>query len=142
MSTINAPFTEEQVNNLNDYQKSGMFHPFTCCSHESSTTCKRRLSNEARYKKEQEYLKQDIEWLKQEVGKINADYAIDVYAIDWKNWQLANILAAIDIPFTNENEGLLVATTEGWVCPCGEYKQDWAHEFMANPPQHRRDFTI
>lgn len=21
----------------------------------------------------------------------------------------------------------LIATTDGWVCQCGEYKQDWAH---------------
>ena len=25
----------------------------------------------------------------------------------------------------------LVATAEGWVCRCGEYRQDWAHGFMA-----------
>lgn len=29
------------------------------------------------------------------------------------------------------NEGILIATKEGWVCPCGYYKQDWAHTFMA-----------
>ncbi len=23
--------------------------------------------------------------------------------------------------------GALIATKQGWVCPCGEYKQDWAH---------------
>ena len=32
-----------------------------------------------------------------------------------------------------EDNGILVATNEGWVCPCGEYKQDWAHEFMFDP---------
>lgn len=21
----------------------------------------------------------------------------------------------------------LIATTDGWVCQCGEYKQDWSH---------------
>lgn len=31
---IYAPFTEDQVESLNSYQKSGQFHPFTCCSHE------------------------------------------------------------------------------------------------------------
>lgn len=25
-----APFTVEQVNSLNDFQRSGRFHPFTC----------------------------------------------------------------------------------------------------------------
>ena len=29
-------------------------------------------------------------------------------------------------------EGILVATTEGWVCPCGNHKQNWAHSFMAD----------
>lgn len=24
----------------------------------------------------------------------------------------------------------LTATKDGWVCHCGEYKQDWAHDFM------------
>jgi len=30
MESINAPFTDEQVAALNDFQKSGLFHPFTC----------------------------------------------------------------------------------------------------------------
>ena len=30
MEIIKAPFTEEQVKYLNEYQKSGRFHPFTC----------------------------------------------------------------------------------------------------------------
>lgn len=32
-----------------------------------------------------------------------------------------------DIPYTKENEGILVATEQGWVCPCGKYTQDWFH---------------
>ena len=125
---IKAPFTEEQVKNLNDFQKSNNFHPFTCCSDEKSTSCKRRLSNDKRYEKQQEYLKKDIEWLKQEVTNLNEPY----YKVDeLVEWQLANILASRDIPYSDENEGILTASTEGWVCPCGEYKQDWAHDFMA-----------
>jgi hypothetical protein len=31
---------------------------------------------------------------------------------------------------SGENEGLLMATEEGWVCPCGKDKQDWVYEFM------------
>ncbi len=27
---IQAPFTEDQVKSLNEYQPSGVFHPFTC----------------------------------------------------------------------------------------------------------------
>lgn len=26
-----------------------------------------------------------------------------------------------------ENDGALIATTEGWICPCGDYKQNWHH---------------
>lgn len=30
MSQIKAPWTDEQVANLNSFQESGQFHPFTC----------------------------------------------------------------------------------------------------------------
>lgn len=30
MTKINAPFTNEQVDNLNRFQRFGIFHPFTC----------------------------------------------------------------------------------------------------------------
>ncbi len=23
--------------------------------------------------------------------------------------------------------GVLIATTDGWICPCGKYKQNWYH---------------
>jgi hypothetical protein len=29
-----------------------------------------------------------------------------------------------------EDAGVLIPSTEGWVCPCGEYKQNWCHDFM------------
>jgi len=28
------------------------------------------------------------------------------------------------------NEGKLIATPDGWVCPCGQYTQDWANASM------------
>lgn len=28
------------------------------------------------------------------------------------------------------NEGALIPTTDGWVCPCGKYTQNWCHDFM------------
>lgn len=31
------------------------------------------------------------------------------------------------IPYTSENEGVLIATENGWICPCGQYKQNWYH---------------
>lgn len=66
---INAPFTEEQVAKLNEYQTLGFMHPFTC----GGEYCTRGTEN---------------------------------------NWWL------------------LIATPAGWVCPCGKYKQSWAHTFM------------
>ncbi len=71
MSTqIKAPWTEEQVKNLNEYQVSGKFHPFTC----GGTGC-----------------------AKDETC----------------------------------NYGILTAKIDGWYCPCNEWKQNWAHRFMA-----------
>jgi len=79
MEEIKAPFTDEQVKSLNEFQKKGRFHPFTCCSPSNIKECKRR-NNEG------------------------------------DTWE--------------EKEGMLIATKDGWVCPCGKYKQDWAHKFM------------
>ena len=31
-----------------------------------------------------------------------------------------------------KSEGKLIATVNGWICPCGKYTQYWAHEFMGN----------
>ena len=28
------------------------------------------------------------------------------------------------------HEGALIPTVDGWVCPCGKWKQDWCHDFM------------
>lgn len=67
---IESPFTKEQVTQLNNYQNSGKFHPFTC----GGEHCKRS---------------------------------------------------------EREDEGILIATEAGWVCPCGKYTQQWAHKFMA-----------
>lgn len=74
MKTVEAPFTEEQVDNINDYQTSYTFHPFTCCSPEDIEECLRAKG---------------------------------------------------------EDDGILIASKEGLTCPCGKYKQDWVHEFMA-----------
>lgn len=27
----------------------------------------------------------------------------------------------------NEGDGVLIPTNEGWVCPCGNYRQFWSH---------------
>lgn len=76
--TITAPFTPEQVESLNRFQRSGEFHPFTC-------------------------------------GGNRSDEAHVAYAKE----------------HGDPDYGLLVATPDGWVCPVCDYKQGWAHDFMA-----------
>jgi hypothetical protein len=63
---MKAPFTPEQVEALNRWQRQGYMHPFTCPG--DRTDC-------------------------------------------WDNSDL-------------------IATEAGWVCACGRYTQDWAHDFM------------
>lgn len=33
-----------------------------------------------------------------------------------------------------DGAAVLVATTEGWICPFCTYRQDWAHDFMFQDP--------
>lgn len=87
MAIIKAPWNDEQVEKLENWQ-AGMIaqpidgglailtvHPFTCCGHEG---CDR-----------------------------------------------------------STDDGILRPTNDGWVCPCGKYKQDWCHDFMVgnNAPE-------
>lgn len=32
-----------------------------------------------------------------------------------------------------DGEGVLIATTDGWICPFCTYTQDWAHRWMTKP---------
>lgn len=41
------------------------------------------------------------------------------------------------VAYANRNGGdfgQLVATARGWICPACSYTQDWAHDFMLEPP--------
>lgn len=67
---IYAPFTDEQVQKLNEFQKSRKMHPYTCMGE----FCDRSKT---------------------------------------------------------ENEGILIATNQGWICPCGQYTQNDAPNFYA-----------
>lgn len=47
-----------------------------------------------------------------------------------------------------DNEGVLVASNDGWHCPVCDYTQDWAHWFMAdrdcvagNEARHRQRWS-
>jgi hypothetical protein len=31
------------------------------------------------------------------------------------------------VPRDYSKDGVLIATEEGWICPCGKYKQNWYH---------------
>lgn len=86
LKKIKTPFTEEQVKNLNIYQKSGSFHAFTCIGRPYIHKAKPGM-----------------------MGKLER--------------------SRLACP----NDGMLKATEDGWVCPCGEHRQNWAYEFMSEP---------
>lgn len=64
-------FTEEEVKSINEYQRSGAFHPFTCGGNRT----------------DEKHL---------------------------------------------DGEGILVATSDGLICPYCDYRQDWVHSWMKN----------
>jgi len=65
-------WSDEKINNLNKYQKSGMYHPYTCGGPLfADGFCERRSQN---------------------------------------------------------GEGILIPTKDGFICPCGKYTQDWVHD--------------
>jgi len=33
------------------------------------------------------------------------------------------------IEYNKDNEGILTATLEGWICPCGKYKQEFSKQW-------------
>lgn len=85
---IYQPWTPEQVDALNAYQRSGAFHPFTC-------------------------------------GRDRGNAAHSAYAEQH-----------------DEDNGQLVATSEGWKCPVCNYRQAWAHSFMADPTLLQRPAAL
>ena len=74
----NKIWSDEEVENLKEYQTSGAFHPYTC--NRGFPECEVKTS------------------------KING-------VRDWSK------------------DGVLIPTNEGFVCPCGKYKQTFAHDF-------------
>jgi len=68
-------FSKETVDKLNEYQKTGIFHPYTCGG-SNLEECYRRHGKGKTYE---------------------------------------------------EKECILIATEQGWICPCGKYTQNWAH---------------
>ncbi len=98
---IHSPFTEDQIKNLNKYQDSGQFHPFTCPNDGDEKHVAFEFEKEHAGEDYEEYLKGEIE-------------------------------KGIPFPEMSFNQTSLVATKDGWMCPVCDYKQYWAHEFMAD----------
>ena len=73
---ISAPWNDEQVAKLNEFQRYTTMHPFTCGSNRH-----------------------------------------DVAHVAWAEEH-------------DEDNGQLVATNAGWICPVCNYTQNWAHDFM------------
>ena len=46
-------------------------------------------------------------------------------------WQRAGIVHEFTCPRDHEGDRTLVATRDGWICCHCDYRQDWAHAFMA-----------
>lgn len=109
-----APFTPEQVESLNDYQKSGAMHPFTC------GYCRDRLG---------------IHFVRAEDGSLQPfDHDTDP---EWQALRSSLAVAEIDPnhPLLQRLvllERELVATEAGWVCRTCSYVQDWAWAWMAD----------
>jgi hypothetical protein len=45
--------------------------------------------------------------------------------------------SAIQAQEHRDGAAVLMATSDGWICPYCDYRQDWAHDFMFDdPPDH------
>lgn len=82
MDKVTAPFTDEQVICINDYQKFGKFHPFTCCSPEEISECTRKRENhtEGEYEKNDGLLLASNNGLTCPCGKYTQDWCYEFMA--------------------------------------------------------------
>lgn len=80
MPLIYAPWTDEQVAALYQWQACDNVHPFTCG------------------------------------GKDSKEHA------------------EFERMYGYRHEGVLIPAKDGWHCPVCDYTQNWAHDFMLNPP--------
>ena len=139
--TIKAPFSAEQVDNLNKFQRSGAFHPFTGKGKPRPTM---RLKPSAH----KFYLGYDVAVIDEilemyEKPEIDAIMAGDnTFRATFRDIDVEVSVRHVEVITSDtqrsrgacpDGECLLTATTDGWVCPCGEYRQFWAHAAMADP---------
>ena len=111
---ITAPWTIEQVLDLNHWQRSGRVHPYTCGQ------CRDRLGTTFLLDETGMHVRPatDEEW---EQATREAREAFE------KDDPIAEILG-LKKRYTVIDHAL-VATVNGWICPTCDYTQDWAHAF-------------
>ena len=81
--------------------------------------------------------KEVSKWSKEVIGKLNAHQSgyykqtlSDGSVIDWPvhPYTCCSKTSAGEICKRSEHDdGVLIATENGWICPCGKYTQNWAH---------------
>lgn len=59
MEQIKSPFSKDQVDNLNKYQLSGTFHPFTCKNQGDKTHIKYEFERRNKVESLEEYLEKE-----------------------------------------------------------------------------------
>ena len=104
MDQIKAPFTQEQCDELNDYQTKGKFHPFTCLNDGDVPHIMHEFETQNKGK---DYNKDYNDYIQSEKAK------------------------GINYPEASFTQTNLIATKDGWICPVCDYKQYWAHKFMS-----------
>lgn len=102
---INSPFTKNQVESLNRFQQMNHFHPFTCLNDGDE----KHIAYEFEHK-----------------------YPNLKYDLDYENYIKQEKSKGIPFPHMEFTETSLVATQFGWKCPVCDYRQNWAHSFMAD----------
>ena len=115
-----APWTDEQVTHLNEWQSNGLFHPYTC-GH-----CRDTLGTE--YVVEEDGTQRP---LTEDEERANNEHYDSVMGREADDPALL-IAQLLDKPVkTVHDDRKLVATNNGWICPTCDYIQDWAHAFSA-----------
>lgn len=111
---ITAPWTVEQVLDLNHWQMSGRVHPYTCGQ------CRDALGTRYLLDETGMHLRpaNDDEW---EEATAEARAALEA------DDPMAKLMGMRD-KFTIVDH-VLVATVNGWICPTCDYTQNWAHAF-------------
>jgi hypothetical protein len=73
------------------------------------------------------------------IAQINSPWTME-QAAALMEWQLCNYVHPFTCPNRHDHpilfgdKGVLIPTVRGWVCQFCDYKQDWAHDFMFEPP--------